>query len=238
MIVAGRRKERLDAFVKVHKNSSSIEFDIGDLERIPGIMTQITEQHADLDCIFINSGIQRSADFSQASTVGISLINQELTVNYLAPLAIVQSVLPFLQKKDSPTALMFTTSGLAFVPAVRCPNYCASKAALHHFALCLREQLKETRVKVIEIIPPAVQTELHNETNQPDLKEHSFGMPLEDFTDETMAGLEEGQVQIPVGMAKRAFSSWELERQKAFAAMIKMMGGEPSEALKAMISAP
>ena len=54
--------------------------------------------------------------------------------------------------------LVSTTSGLALVPMLRCPNYCASKAAMHHFILCLREQLKETKVKVVELYPPAVQS--------------------------------------------------------------------------------
>lgn len=51
-----------------------------------------------------------------------------------------------------------TSSGLALVPMLRCPNYCATKAALHHFLLALREQLKESRIKVVEILPPAVQS--------------------------------------------------------------------------------
>ena len=52
-----------------------------------------------------------------------------------------------------------TTSGLALIPMLRCANYCASKAALHHFILCLREQLKDSKVKIIELFPPAVQSE-------------------------------------------------------------------------------
>lgn len=50
------------------------------------------------------------------------------------------------------------SSGLALVPLVRCANYCASKAAMHHFVLVLREQLKDTKIKIIEIFPPAVQS--------------------------------------------------------------------------------
>lgn len=50
------------------------------------------------------------------------------------------------------------SSSVALVPILRCPNYCASKAALHHFVLLLREQLKGSKVKIIEIFPPAVQS--------------------------------------------------------------------------------
>lgn len=105
---------------------------------------------------------------------------------------------------------------------MRCPNYCASKAALHHFILVLREQLKAGpgNVKVIEIFPPAVQTELHDAKHQPDIKHGgAIGMPLKDFTEETWSGLEAGKDQIAVGMSAHAFNGWEQERQKGFHAM-------------------
>lgn len=85
------------------------------------------------------------------------------------------------------------TSGLALVPLPRCPTYCASKAALHSFAWSLRAQLQaaSSAVRVVEIMPPAVRTELH--ALQPELVaagQAHFGMPLADFVDETWAGLE------------------------------------------------
>lgn len=52
------------------------------------------------------------------------------------------------------------SSGLGLVPMLRCPNYCATKAALHHLVLVLREQLKESKIKIVEIFPPAVQSML------------------------------------------------------------------------------
>jgi short-subunit dehydrogenase involved in D-alanine esterification of teichoic acids len=61
-------------------------------------------------------------------------------------------------------------------------QYCATKAALHHLILTLRAQLSVSNpnVKVIEILPPAVQTELHDAKHQPDIKDgRNFGMPLE-----------------------------------------------------------
>lgn len=73
---------------------------------------------------------------------------------------------------------------MALVPMTRCPKYGASKAALHHFILTLRSQIKDAPgdVRVFEILPPAVQTELHDPKHQPDLKNgHLIGMPLEDL---------------------------------------------------------
>lgn len=98
------------------------------------------------------------------------MLQTELTTNYSAHIHLTHAFLPFLLAKSSDqqkTALIYVTSGLALVPLSRCPNYCASKAALHHFALALRVHLEGTGVQVLEVMPPAVQTELHDKEVQP-----------------------------------------------------------------------
>lgn len=118
------------------------------------------------------------------------------------------------------------SSGLAFVPIVKRLNYCSAKAALHHFLLCLREQLLDGpgNVKVVEIFPPAVQTELHDERHQPDIKNgRSMGMPLKEFTEESWAKLVEGEDQIPVGMSKKYYDGFEQTRQEWFHKVADMM---------------
>jgi short-subunit dehydrogenase involved in D-alanine esterification of teichoic acids len=94
---------------------------------------------------------------------------------------------------------------------------------MHHLILVIREQLQGTNVKVIELFPPAVQTELHATKNQPDLKGGSFGMPLDEYTDVTWAGLEQGKEQIPVGMALQAFDAFETKRQSEFHKIAELM---------------
>ena len=112
-------------------------------------------------------------------------------------------LLPFLQKQSNPTSIIYTTSGLALAPINFCPNYCATKAALHHFVLVLREQMKDggfDKLKVIEVFPPAVQTELHDADKQPYIENgRQLGLPLADFIAETWQGFEEGKEQIAVG---------------------------------------
>jgi len=228
VIVVGRRKEKLEEFVHKHgkDKATAVPFDITEMEKIPNFVTNITKTYPDLDCIFMNSGIQRSFDFSKPESVDISVVQTELTTNYLSYLALTLGFLPFLQNKDQESSIIYTTSGLALVPLVRCPNYCASKAALHHFILCLREQLKDSPVKVIELFPPAVQTELHDEKHQPSIKNgRQIGMPLDQFTEEAHAGLAQGKDQVAVGTAKSAFNQFEWSRQELFHDMIKAMNG-------------
>ncbi|KAL8789117.1 MAG: hypothetical protein Q9195_006983 [Heterodermia aff. obscurata] len=219
VVVVGRRKDKLVDFVHKHGNdkSSAVPFDITELDKIPAFVTNITKTHEDLDCILINSGIQRGLDFSKPEKVDLDLIQTEFTTNYLSYLALTKGFLPFLQSKKTESALMFTTSTLGLVPLVRCANYCASKAALHHFILCLREQLRHSKINIVELIPPAVQTELHDAKHQPELENGpSIGMPLDEFIEQAYQGLAAGQEQVPIGMGQEYFESFELRRQEDF----------------------
>ena len=153
-------------------------------------------------------------------------VSAEFTTNYLSYVHLTTALLPFLQKQSSPTEIIFVTSGLALTPITRCPNYCASKAAAHHLILTLREQLKGSNVKIVELLPPAVQTELHDEKHQPDIKNgRSIGMPLDEFTDKAWKGLQEGGTDIPIGMAEEPYKGWEKQRQEGFRAMVEQMRG-------------
>lgn len=50
-------------------------------------------------------------------------------------------------------------------------------------------------------------------------------MPLDQFTQEAYDGLAAGKEQVPVGMSKQPFDTWEAERQKQFHGMIEAMAG-------------
>ncbi|GKZ16960.1 hypothetical protein AbraIFM66951_005687 [Aspergillus brasiliensis] len=235
VIAVGRRQENLDAFVQEHgtDKAAAIQLDISQLDQIPHFAKQVTQLHPDLDCVFVNAGIQRRSVFSEPETIEMAVIAEEMNVNYISYVALTKEFLPFFQsKKDTPTSFIYTSSNLALVPILRCSNYCASKAALHHWILCLREQLKGTNTKVIEIFPPIVETELHDPKHQPDMAETvkgRFGIPVEQFTKETMEKLLTGSDQIPVGLSNIAFNSWEQQRQQAFHHVVEMMkkGGAP-----------
>jgi uncharacterized oxidoreductase len=102
-----------------------------------------------------------------------------------------------LVQQDSP-AILNITSGLSFVPLADVPVYCATKAAMHSFTLSLRWQLKESGVEVIEIVPPAVDTDLQ----APGL--HKFGVNVEEFADAVFKGLGAGESEIAYGTGEGA----------------------------------
>ena len=232
VVVVGRRKEKLDEFAKHYGSSGSAKvdvavFDITDLKGIPKFAADMFNRHPDLDCVFVNSGIQRAVNFAKPETIDLEALEMEVLTNYTSYMHLTKAFLPYLQEQSpTQTAMAYTTSGLAMVPITHCPVYCATKAALHHTILTMREQLREanSNVKVIELFPPAVRTELHDfEMGE---KGKHVGMPLKDFTEEAFEGLckegKEGE-QVPVQAAKTNFYGWEQERQKTMLRMIEMM---------------
>lgn len=121
-----------------------------------------------------------------------SSIKSEIQINFEAPIHLSTLLLPHFTTKEV-AAIMNVTSGLAFAPLAFMPVYCATKAALHSFTLSLRQQLLSTSVRVVEIIPPAVNTDLGGKGL------HDFGENLDEFADHVMGKLEESDDNIEFG---------------------------------------
>ncbi|KAI1372211.1 putative short-chain dehydrogenase/oxidoreductase [Hypoxylon crocopeplum] len=223
VIVTGRRRERLDAFVSAHPGSSGVALDITKLTEIPSFAAAVTQEHPDLDCVVLNSGIQRPFDFAKPETVDLDVFSDELTTNYLSFVHLVAAFLPHLQKQSNEgakkqTHLVFVNASLALVPTlVRTPGYNASKAALHSFIVNLRQQLKDGgyNIRVVDVFPPAVQTEIHDAKHQPDMVNgDKIGMPLGAFTEKMYEGLQRGDDQFAVGHAEEWLAEDGFEGQR------------------------
>lgn len=117
VIVTGRRQEKLDEFVSQHgkDKAEAVQFDITQLDKIPGFVKNLMESHPDIDSIFLNSGIQRGFDFSKPESIDLSSVSEEMNTNYISYIHLVTAFTPYLQKQSKQTSFIFTTSGLALV---------------------------------------------------------------------------------------------------------------------------
>ncbi|KAL9621041.1 MAG: hypothetical protein Q9160_004426 [Pyrenula sp. 1 TL-2023] len=218
--VVGRRRDRLDDFVRKHDDAKAqaAPFDIANFDQIPHFAANIMRTSPDIDCIFLNAGIQRRHDFSKPESVNLAEFNTETAVNYTSFVALTHAFLPYLlQKETAKTSIIFTGSNLAIVPAVAMPGYSASKAALNAFTLCLRDQLRNTNVRILELSPPPVQTELHDAT-MGETVGRALGMPLDQFTEQAYAALAREEEQIIIGSVgdKARFHDIVQKRVEAF----------------------
>lgn len=60
----------------------------------------------DIDCVFLNAGVQRRYDFSQPEKVNLAEFNSEMNVNFSSFVALTHAFLPFLMGKTSQTSLV------------------------------------------------------------------------------------------------------------------------------------
>jgi len=195
VIVCGRREEKLaevsDKYPQVH----TIIADVADPAARKKLYRNVMDSFPDVNVLVNNAGIQRSVDLTAGEDWEIT--RSEIAINLEAPIHLSGLFTGHLTAKEN-SAIVNVTSGLSFVPLANVPVYCATKAALHSFTLSLRWQLRNTPVEVVEIIPPAVDTDLQ----APGL--HKFGVNVDEFADHVFADLEAGKVETAYGTAVTA----------------------------------
>jgi uncharacterized oxidoreductase len=184
VIIAGRRPQVLAETASAHPGMATAVLDVEDPTAIRDFASKITAEHPTLNVLINNAGVSRLEKLL-AQPSDLVDVEAMVTTNVLGPIRLTAALLPHLQKQPRATILN-VTSGLGFVPLPIAPTYSATKAALHSYTQSLRFQLRETPIKVIEIIPPYVQTELGGARQLADPR----AMPLADFIRETMQLLE------------------------------------------------
>ena len=181
VIITGRRQETIDAVVAGTPDITGYVLDVQDAQAIKDFAAKVTADHLDLNVVINNAGIMVAEDLKNQD---LKVAEDIVTTNLLGPIRLIAALMPHLMGKEAAT-IMTVSSGLAFVPLAKTPTYNATKAAIHSYSLSLREQLKDTNVEVIEIVPPGVQTDL-----MPGQADDPQMMPLEDYIAETMANFE------------------------------------------------
>ena len=178
VIIAGRRKQVLDETVAANPGMSSAVLDIENAASIRAFAAKLIADFPALNAVIHNAGIMRPENLREQPE---DLTDAEaiITTNLLGPIRLIAALLPHLQTQPHAT-IVNVSSGLAFVPLVFTPTYCATKAAIHSYTQSLRYQLKSTSVEVLELIPPYVQTELMDGADDP------RAMPLAAFITEVM----------------------------------------------------
>ncbi|AIQ28641.1 cytochrome C553 [Paenibacillus sp. FSL P4-0081] len=193
VIITGRREQVLqdakDKFPGLITRVSDLNIES---ERI-ALFDWVTANYPEVNVLVNNAGTQQRFNVLKADARNNwAYFNQEITTNLEAPLHLAMLFAPLFAAREA-AAILNVTSGLAFTPFAIGPIYSATKAALHSFTMSLRLQLSDTSVEVIEIAPPAVNTDLGGSGL------HVHGEPLDAFTDGIFQGLAEGLQEIGYG---------------------------------------
>lgn len=220
VLISGRRQERLKSICEANAGMGYFVLDVTDPEAISRVAAEAIGKFPGLNCLFNNAGVQTGHDFSGNGGLDEAGVIEEIETNLLGVIRVADAFLPHMKKKEN-AALVNVSSGLAFVPMARFPVYCATKAAVHSLTLSMRRQLEGSGVKVIELIPPYVDTELGGPNKTSSVSSGApKPMPLDVFVEETMEQLAGGAEEVAIGMAKNLVAASRGEGMKqVFAGM-------------------
>jgi len=197
VIIAGRNLPSLQAVADKHPGMRIELTDVADAASVDALADRVSKEHSGLNVLVNNAGIQQLLDFSAEALPDAASIAREIDTNLKGLVHMSAAFLPLLRKQPS-ARLVQIGSGLGYVPLAAAPVYSATKAAVHSFTMSLRRQLAGGTVKVIEIIPPVVETGLHRGQS----RKPPSALPLDAFVKAAMAGLDADQEEIAVGLAK------------------------------------
>lgn len=162
VIICGRRRDRLEAAKERVPQLHIREADVADAR---ALASWAAVNFPALNVLVNNAGVQHAVSFLDEDR-DFAKATEEIATNLIAPIELTTLLIPHLLKQPH-AAIVNVTSGLAFAPLARMPVYCATKAALHSLSTTMRYQLKGTSVRVFEMIPPIVATELGVEHRPP-----------------------------------------------------------------------
>ena len=193
VIISGRRRANLDEVVAANNGMAAIELDISDPSRVDAVAAKLITEYPDLNVLINNAAIMLPD--RAGGRIDDTLLVDTVSTNLLGPIRMTSALVEHLKGKDN-AVIAYTSSVLGFVPMAVTAVYSATKAAIHSYALSQRFLLRDAGVRVLEIAPPWVRTDLMNS------REAEQAMPLDHFITEAMSLLGTDIDEIVVDGAK------------------------------------
>lgn len=190
VIICGRRESALKEVSDKFPSVITRACDLSVADQREKLYEWIAEEHADLNVLVNNAGIQQWMAISDDDFFERAAI--EIATNIEAPLHLISL---FLKLKSLDT-IINVTSGLSFVPLVKAPVYSATKAFFHSFTISARHLLKSKNVEVIEMIPPALNTDLGGKGI------HDAAPPVSDFIEAVFEQMKQGKTELTFGFSE------------------------------------
>ena len=197
VIICGRREDRLKQTARELPGIHTFKCDVSNHVDRKALFQYVSNNFPDINILINNAGIQRDIDL----TKGLDDLNSgdnEIQINLEAPVYLSALFTSILAGKENAT-IINVSSGLAFMVerASRCPVYCATKAGLHAFSIAQRIQLAPVGIRVVEIIPPMVESELNMEGRK---KRNTLTSPFmvssDEYVEKTMEKMEQNIDEI------------------------------------------
>src|SRR5881392_3074855 len=196
VIVTGRRQTVLHEVKAKYPKLHTIQGDVADPVQIASLATRVKAEYPRLDVLMNNAGIMLHKNLKVPAT-DLDGLMAEMNINVRGVIRVTSAFIDLLTANKG--TVINVSSGLAFVPLPCAPIYCATKAAIHSYTQSLRFQLEETGVEVIEIMPPAVKTDLTAAFPEGEVTL----ITTEELVKQSFASLKTGALEIRPGQSKQ-----------------------------------
>lgn len=197
VIVTGRSEQALEKARSHLPGLETLRSDVSEAAEISALYNTVASRFPQLDTLVNNAGIMRILKLDEDRA--LDDLTAEIDINLNGTMRMVQRFLPLLMRqKDG--LIVNVSSGLAFVPFPISPAYSAAKAGVHAYTRCLRVQLKDTRVKVVELAPPLTETPLYQAEFARRMNGQR-GMPVDVLVRKAIASIEAGRTEIRPGQS-------------------------------------
>jgi len=199
VIITGRNARKLEETRQILPGVHIIQSDVSKIADINSLYHQVIEEFPDLNILINNAGEMRKIFLNDNH--GLFDITREIEINLMGPIRMVQEFLPHLKRKPN-AAIMNVTSGIALGPFPIAPVYGASKSGLRSYTQSLRVQLKNTNVKVFELVAPGATTPLNDKFRSDEGFNEKMLMAPDKLIDEAIKGMKNDSFEIYPGLAK------------------------------------
>jgi len=200
VIVTGRNEQKLQKVKNELNGVVTIKSDVSNPDDVKALYERVAKDYPSLNVLINNAGVMIEINL-QKHQLSATDLTKEIDINLKGTIWMNDAFVPLL-KKNKNAATVTVSSGLAFVPLAIAPVYCATKAALHSYTLSLREQLRNTDVKVFELAPPATKTELLTAFDEEDWKGVSV-MSVQAMVASFFKGLSNDKFEICPGQSSQ-----------------------------------
>lgn len=196
VIICDRNEEKLNTAKELHPKLITYLCDIANFNELEIMVKEICKEYTELNILVNNAGIQNIGDFL-TNNFSFEKISSEIDINLKAPIYLTKLLLPTLIKNDN-ASIINVSSLLAKIYKESAPIYCATKAGLHGFSKSIRYQLEKSSVKVYEIMPPIIDTEMTSGRG-------SGKITSNDLVDEFFKNFRKSRYQVEIGKTKFLF---------------------------------
>lgn len=198
VIITGRNAQRLRETKEKLPGVHTIQSDVSKADDIVRLYHQATQAFPELNILINNAGEMRKISLHQPHE--LDDITREIEINLMGSIRMVQQFLPHLKTKTN-AAILNVTSGIALMPFPISPIYSASKSGLRAYTQALRVQLKNTRIKVIELVAPGSSTPLNDKFINEDGFNAKALMAPDKIVAAAIKGMKNDQEEIYPGLA-------------------------------------